>query len=138
MTLEEKQRQFFDLVNNEDKIGCVKLADSWLAGSEMPVEEFYTHILGPAMNMPYCEGSDGYCIWKEHVRSSIIRTVLENCYKYVMASREKTGIAAGVGIAKAIVMCPGDEQHELGARIVSDFFCLAGFDVNFIWRCAAR
>jgi methanogenic corrinoid protein MtbC1 len=33
---------------------------------------------------------------------------------------------------KVIVMCPEFEDHDMGARMVSDFFTIAGYEAVFI------
>ena len=68
-------------------------------------------------------------IWKEHVRSGIIRTIIESAYPFVLKERDKRGKING---EKVIVMCPRFEDHELGARMVSDFFTIAGYESVFI------
>lgn len=56
----------------------------------------------------------------ERSLSQLIRNILEE--------RRKSEITKG----KVIVMCPEYEDHELGAKMVSDFFKLEGYDSTFI------
>ena len=70
------------------------------------------------------------CIWKEHVRSSIIRTILENCYPYIIKFKQKSN---NTSVKKTVsVLCPDGEYHEIGARMISDFFTLSGYESTYV------
>lgn len=64
-------------------------------------------------------------IWRRHVRSGIILTIIESAYPYILEQRKESICE------KVLVDCPEFEEHELGARMVSDFFRLEGFDTTF-------
>jgi methanogenic corrinoid protein MtbC1 len=66
------------------------------------------------------------CIWKEHTRTSIIRTILEASYKYIIEKRKP------FNQKKIIVLCPQEEYHEIGAIIINNYFSLMGFDSSYI------
>jgi len=64
------------------------------------------------------------------VRTSIIRTIIENCYPFVIKARDQLGPR---GTKKAVaVVCPKDEHHEIGARMVTDYFTILGFNAIFV------
>ena len=70
--------------------------------------------------------SDRICIWKEHLRSAIVSTILGAVYPYVLAQQApKNG-------KKMVIACPDEEYHELGALIVSHLFTLQGFDCHYL------
>jgi methanogenic corrinoid protein MtbC1 len=69
------------------------------------------------------------CIWREHVRSSIIRTIVECCYPYILKQKKRENKDLG---KKVVVVCPPEEYHDIGARIASDFFTLCGYDSVFV------
>ena len=82
------------------------------------------------MYADFCtEQEQEICIWKEHVRTAIVRTIIECCYPYIIKERDKKTGSASRG--RVVVFCPPDEQHELGPRMVADFFTLFGFAVTF-------
>jgi methanogenic corrinoid protein MtbC1 len=104
---------------------------SYLEEKKIDIVTLYTNILAPSLNNMKCNIEEGgVCIWKEHVRSSTIRTVIECCYPYVI--REKNELYKDVNHGKVIVICPSEEYHEIGARMVSDFFTLSGFETIFV------
>lgn len=50
----------------------------------------YTKILAPSLNTMECKIDEkNICIWREHVRISIIRTIVECCYPYIMKERHE-------------------------------------------------
>jgi methanogenic corrinoid protein MtbC1 len=124
--------QFLELIENEDKEKCVEFVRSVLVNQEIDIISLYNEILTPALNEMDCKESEiKYCIWKEHVRSSIIRTILECCYPYILKERDsKYGNVQSKG--NVVIICPSEEFHEIGARMVSDYFTLLGFDVTFV------
>lgn len=123
--------EFLGHLEREDRFACIEYAVSKLSSGELDVVTLYEDIVGPALNSIDCNINDkGFCIWKEHVRSSIVRTVIENCYTYVIKEREKSKISGRAGTAA--VICPDGEYHEIGARIVADFFTMCGLDTTFV------
>ena len=123
--------EFKTLLDTADKAACVELILAKLNSKDIDIITLYTQVLSPALNEPFCKDSQrSVCIWEEHTRSSIIRTIIECCYPYVI--RERNKIFGSNTRGKVIVVCPTEEYHELGARMIADFFALASFDVTFI------
>jgi methanogenic corrinoid protein MtbC1 len=60
-------------------------------------------------------------VWQEHLMSGIVRTVVEACAPIVEARAPK---ARGGTI---VLAAPPDEYHDLGLRMVTDLFTLAGW-----------
>jgi len=129
--MEAVYNKFVSLLEKEDKEKAVNLILSLLEEEKIDIVTLYTEILAPSLNNMKCNGEEGGgCIWKEHVRSSIIRTIVECCYPYVI--KEKNKINKDTNLGKVIVICPPEEQHEIGARMVSDFFTLCGYETIFV------
>ncbi|MGH4118041.1 cobalamin B12-binding domain-containing protein [Clostridium sp.] len=123
--------QFIKLLDLEDKENAVNLILSLLEEKKIGIVSLYTNILAPSLNNMKCDIKEGgVCIWKEHVRSSIIRTIIECSYPYVI--KEKNENYKNTNYGKVIVICPAEEYHEIGARIISDFFTLCGYDTIFV------
>lgn len=113
-----------------DKEACVKFAMDKLQDGSLQILSLYEDILKPALNNQTCHHQDKkLCIWKEHVRSAIVRTIIECAYPFVMA--EKARINPGTR-GHAAVVCPDGEYHELGARMAADYLTLVGFETLFI------
>jgi len=121
---------FISLLDKEDRTGAVQFALSALERKEVDVIELFEKVLAPSLNEMECTGSPEDRILKEHVRSSIVRTVLESCQPYVIERRrELHGDDKGPVI---VVACPEEEYHDIGARMVADLFYIAGFEPVFL------
>ena len=116
-------------LQKEDKETAFKLFVDALRKHEISVVDLYEMVLTPALaNVIEEYAADEDLIWREHVRSAIIRTIIEQSYPYVLEQQKKAEAKEN----KVIVMCPEFEEHELGARMVADFFRLEGYDTTFI------
>ena len=121
--------EFLAILSKEDKESCVSWALGKLESGELDIITLYSEILTPAQNELVCWQDEPFCIWREHVRTSIVRTVLECCFPHVLRERGKR---SGASNRKAIIGCPAEEYHEIGARMVADYFTIMGFDVTFV------
>ncbi len=123
--------EFLSYLKEENKEKCVNFILDKLEKKQIKIVEFYNEILTPSLNNMFCdEKEEKSCIWKEHVRTSIIRTIIECCYPYILKERKEQGISPKN--QKVVVVCPSDEYHEIGARMIVDFFTLLGFESTFI------
>ncbi len=127
--MDEHCDHFKSLLDREDREGAVNYVIGLLQRDEVDIITLYEQIIGPAINEMTCSIDGKWCIWKEHVRTSIAATVLGCCYPFVMKERRERH-AGDKG--KAIVACPPEEYHEIGARMVADLFTLSGHEVTFI------
>ncbi len=125
--------EFAEYLARADKARCVELALSDLSDGKIDVVTLYNEVLTPALNAPTYSAEEGAVrIWEEHVRTSIVRTVVENCYPFLQRERKARARAASIPRKAVVVVCPTEEFHEIGARMVADFFDLAGFDATFV------
>jgi methanogenic corrinoid protein MtbC1 len=123
--------QFISYLDMEDKERSVWFVLTHLQDKSIDVLALYNEILTPAMYADFCpEAEREIFVWKEHIRTSIVRTIIECAYPYIIEERNKKYGPEPKG--KAVVVCPPEELHELGARIVTDFFTLIGFSVTFV------
>ena len=71
-------QDFQSALEQEDKQQCVKLALGALEQGALDLVGLYTNILAPALNqMTFRDEDHHLAIWKEHIRSAIVRTILE-------------------------------------------------------------
>jgi methanogenic corrinoid protein MtbC1 len=123
--------EFLTYLESEDREQCVEFALSRLSNDQLDVVTLYDEILAPSMKERLCrQKHKEISVWEEHVRSSIVRTVIECCYPFVVKERGERYYSSLAG--KVIVFCPQEEYHEIGARMVADFFSLCGFDALFV------
>lgn len=117
-------------LQEENKERALDICITALKEKSISVVDLYQNILSPALNHVIEEyPNDEDLIWREHVRSEIIRNIIEIVYPFVMEERNNLGES---NKGNVIVMCPEYEDHDLGARMVSDFFTIAGYESTFI------
>ncbi|HSK68941.1 MAG TPA: cobalamin-dependent protein [Candidatus Limnocylindria bacterium] len=122
---------FIRFLENHDRFGAAAYALSLLESGEATVAGLYEQVLAPSLNrieVPR-EKEDGL-IWREHMMSSIVRTVVEAALPFVRRERETSGGAQGG--ARVLLACPEEEYHELGIRMGADFFAILGYDVAYV------
>lgn len=119
--------------NALDKQKSVNLVYDWLMNDQISIKELYEEILVKALeNLTDIESNPKHKIWYEHVQSSIVRTIIEMAHPFVLAKKaQDTG-------KKAAVICPVNEQHELGARMINDYLVLGGIQSYFVGRDTPR
>lgn len=123
------REEFIKAFNINDKDRCVKIAMEGLNSGYFTVPVLYEEILLPllyAIDDYGCDDVDR--IWKEHVKSSIVKTVIESIYIFVIQEKRKVK-PLGINV---VLAAPEHEHHEIGLRMVSDYFNLNGYDTTFI------
>lgn len=127
--MQKTLEQFQKFLKAENKELAVKYIMEKLESKEIDVINLYCNILTPSLNQMECSPEEEkIAIYKEHVKTAIVRTILECSYPYVLLKREELGLAKkGV----AIILCPPEEYHEIGARMAADFFAIAGYETVF-------
>ncbi|WP_163195677.1 cobalamin B12-binding domain-containing protein [Clostridium thermarum] len=131
MEIKQIYEEFIRHLDGEDKEASVNYIMDKVEKQEISVVDLYEQVLAPALNNMVCRIEDKrLCIWKEHARSAIVRTIIECCYPYVMKERRRLNIVDRG--ERVVIICPSEEYHELGARMGADFFMLSGYDALFI------
>lgn len=128
--MNEIYKKFSEYLEAEEKENSVMYILDKLQNNEIDVIDLYCNILTPVLNQMECKLDETHlCIWKEHVRTAIVRTIVECCYPYVIKKkRELDYLEKGI----AVILCPPEEYHDLGARMVADFFTICGFQSIFV------
>ena len=113
--------------NEEDKERFVSLALNAIENKEMDIPFLYEEVLKMLLySVDECTTDD--CIWREHRKSSMVRTVIECMYPYVMKIKNERKALN----KKVLLICPEKEYHELGLRMVDDFLQMNGYETIFI------
>lgn len=125
---ENEYATFIQLLDKEDKAGAVLYARTLIENGLSPVDLFQS-FLTPALSQWTCPVEDNEaCIWKEHARTAIVRTILESAYSTVAEAKKRV-----VPLEKSVVIaCPSEEYHEVGPLIVANYFELVGFQARYI------
>jgi methanogenic corrinoid protein MtbC1 len=126
----ELYSNFIDALNNLDKEKCASLIINALEENLIDIPDLYQDLLKMSLSLIASnEREQRIGIWEEHVQSAIVRSVIELTYPYIIKQRDKNNDLHSL---KAIVFCQEEEYHEIGARMVTDFLTLLGFDASFI------
>ena len=129
--VEDLYEKFSGLLREGNKESCVRWVRELLDDKIIDVIDLYVKILTPALNSIVCiDGNDAECIWREHVSTSIVRTIIENSFLDIIKKRNELG--RNLEEKVVLVLCPPNEYHETGARMVADFFRVAGYTTIFI------
>jgi len=124
-------KEFLEYLDAEDKEKCVEFIIKKLDNKELDISTLYSQVLEPSLNKFYCDvEEEKLCIWKEHVRTSIISTIIELCYPYILKERKEKKVKT-LNI-KVLVGCPSEEYRDVGARMIADIFTLYGYDSIFV------
>lgn len=67
-------------------------------------------------------------VWEEHLASATVRTIVEILYPGVLKAKAAVE-TSGRGV---LLACPPEEGHDLGLRMVSDRFDMAGWTTYFL------
>ncbi len=121
--------RFLAILETENRNAALAFIMQIMEKEEMAFFEVYEMLLGPALNAMEATGNENMDIWNEHIRTSIIKTIVENMYPYVV--KERREIEAG-NSKTVVVCCPPEEGHSLGARMVKDIFTYLGFEAIFV------
>ncbi|MDF2675942.1 MAG: cobalamin B12-binding domain protein [Bacillota bacterium] len=133
--MEEFKKTFMTYFEANNKDMCVELTIKSLHKNAITIPDLYEKVLRPALySIDDCVDKDNGCIWKEHVKTSIIKTVIESIYPFVIKLKKHV---EPLNI-KVIFVCPEKEYHEIGLRMMSDFFNLNGYDTIFIGTNSPR
>ncbi|MBN2505025.1 MAG: cobalamin B12-binding domain-containing protein [Bacilli bacterium] len=126
---EKNYQKFIHFLELEDKDSAVEHALELLANPNNDLKDVYENLLARSLHEFQCTSdNEKLCIWKEHARTSIIRTILEASYGEVIKRKPKD-VQKKV---KVVVVCPQEEFHEIGAIMITNYFSLVGFDAMYV------
>jgi len=127
--VENLKLEFMKYFNDNNKDKCVNFAVEGIEKKLFSIPKLYEEILTPALyTIDECPEDDEDCIWQEHIKTSIVKTVIECIYPEIITLKENI---KPLGI-KVLLACPEQEYHDVGLRMISDFFTLNGYETIYI------
>ena len=112
-----------------DRSGAVNSALDSVARGDISVADLYTLVLGPYLTEVGSQWQHGHeRVWQEHFASHAVRTIVEALYPEV--ARQAAEVPSRNEVV--LLVCPPNEEHELGLRMLSDRFELAGYRSVFL------
>ena len=116
-----------ELADARDRAGSVALVLDAVSSGKITIPDLYVRVLGPFLSYigsSWAHGTE--TVWEEHLASHMVLTIVEALYPTVL--REAAGVRA---TGKTVLLaCPPQERHEIGLRMLSDRFELAGWNVT--------
>jgi len=127
--VKEYKLEFMKYFDENNKDECVNFSIKGIENSLFTIPELYEEIFTPALYcIDNCSEDDEDCIWQEHVKTSIIKTSIESLYPHIIKMKKNI---KPLGI-KVVLACPEQEYHDVGLRMISDFFTLNGYESIYI------
>jgi len=88
--MEKYFNEFNAILEVQDKEKAVNYILNLLQSGETDIFKLYSDIIIPSLTSMVCHIHEkNTCVWKEHVRTSILRTIVECCYSYVLTKNPK-------------------------------------------------
>lgn len=116
-------------LRERDRPGAVRAAVDAVRAGRLSIPDLYVSVLSPllaSIGSAWAHGTER--VWEEHLASHTVRTIVESLYLDVQ--RDVASVPRRD--ERVVLACPPREQHELGLRMLSDRFELAGWDVTFL------
>lgn len=121
--------KFMEYFSENNKDQCVLFVLDEIREGRLSIPELYEEVLIPALySIDECPDDNPGCIWDEHVKTSIVRTIIEALYPRIIEIRREI---PKIG-KKVVLVCPEREYHEIGLRMVADFFRINGYNVVYV------
>jgi methanogenic corrinoid protein MtbC1 len=117
-----------EYINGEERNKAVLYALELLSKKEITIVSLYQDALSVILHHIDCDLEPEECIWKEHVKSAIVRTIIDASFPFVIEESTKVKKVN----KKILVVCPSEEYHEIGAKMAYNFFLMHGYDAIFI------
>ena len=112
-----------------DKPSAVHVAIDAVANGQVTIPVLYRDVLTAILAATGTAWQRGtVAIWEEHLASATVRTIVEMLYPAVQKAR----VGAAESGQSVLLACPPEESHDLGLRMVSDRFDMAGWQTYFL------
>ncbi len=117
-------QDYLDALRRGDRRQALAAAQSALSAG-VDIRDLYMDVFQPAMHeVGHLWETNRLTVAQEHLATAITQSVMAQLYSYVFA-RPSLG-------RTMVATCIGGELHELGIRMVADFFEMEGWDVYYL------
>jgi methanogenic corrinoid protein MtbC1 len=111
-----------------DKPAAVRTAVEAVSSGSITIPELYRALTGILADTGAAWQTGKTAIWEEHLASSTVRTIVEILYPGVLKAKAEAEPSG----RSVLLACPPEEGHDLGLRMVSDRFDMAGWTTYFL------
>lgn len=117
-------QQYLDAVLDRDRDSAINLIIH-AVDDGMPVREALLSVIQPAQyELGHLWERNMITVAQEHFGSAVAQLLISNLYSRF----PRTPVTGGTLVAA----CVDEELHEIGVRIVADFFTLAGWNAHYL------
>lgn len=115
-----------ECIGSRDRAGAVELALAALDDGPVSVGDLYQVLSQILVDIGAAWQKGTAEVWQEHFATGVVRNIVEACVRKVeeAAPRERR--------ATVVLAAPDDEYHDLGLRMLTDRFALAGWRAHFL------
>ncbi|MCX6373451.1 MAG: cobalamin-dependent protein [Actinobacteria bacterium] len=114
---------------SHDKPAAVRTAVEAVTSGAISIAALYRDVLTPLLAHAGALWQHGkLAIWEEHLASATVRTVVEILYPGVLKAKAAVPPAG----RSVLLASPPEEGHDLGLRMISDRFDMAGWTTYFL------
>jgi methanogenic corrinoid protein MtbC1 len=112
-----------------DRPAAVAASIEAVERGDVDIPTLYDCVLAPLMADVGARWQHGSVrVWEEHLAAAAARTIVEALYPRVRELAE----AAHPNGRRVLLTCPPDEAHDLGLRMLSDRFDMAGWTTFYL------
>ncbi len=127
-SLDETYRRVTTALAAHDKATAVREAVEAVTTGAVTISGLYAMLTGILADTGTAWKRGTTAVWEEHLASSTVRTIVEILYPGVLKAKAEV---EPVG-RSVLLACPPEEGHDLGLRMVSDRFDMAGWTTYFL------
>jgi methanogenic corrinoid protein MtbC1 len=114
---------------DHDKPAFVRTAVEAVSSGAVSIAQLYREVLTPLLARAGSAWQRGrLTVWEEHLASAMVRSVVEIVYPGVLKAKAAVPPAG----RSVLLASPPEEGHDLGLRMVSDRFDMAGWTTCFL------
>jgi methanogenic corrinoid protein MtbC1 len=123
--LDQLARAYLDALLRGDRQSASRMILDAVEKDGIPVKDIYLYVFQRSQReIGRLWQTNQISVAQEHYCTAATQMVMSQLYPYIFAS-EKKG-------RRMVVTCVGGELHEIGARMVADFFEMEGWDTYFL------
>ncbi len=123
--LNEQANKYIDLLLNGNRHGALQLIDQLSNQEGVTVRDIYLEIFQPAQHQIgqlWLQGK--ISVAKEHYCTAVTQQAMSMLYPKIFTTQRKN--------LSFVAACVGNELHEIGIRMVADFFEMDGWDTYYL------
>jgi MerR family transcriptional regulator, light-induced transcriptional regulator len=122
--LADLARRYLDALLNADRREASQLVMDAVHGGT-PVRDIYLHVFQRSQyEIGRLWQTNQICVAQEHLCTAATRLIRSQLYSFIFGTERKN--------RRVVAACVGGDSHEIGVRMVADFFEMDGWDTFYL------